>query len=527
MGENFASLGAASGTATPGNPGKLPLSLNANASQLAPGGHYALLRIVDPRALNSPQHVILVLDQASSASSPLPDPSPSGMFFTGAAGGSAPPTQVETVHTSSASPAAFQASASTSDDGSWLNVSPASGNSTSQTPGQVTVSVNLAGLAPGIYTGEVEIAISGVVRTVHITLVVRPAGTVAAMENEPASEPTAGCTPAKLALTQTGLVSNFSVPAKWPAALVVQLNDDCGNSVTNGSVVASFSNGDPPLTLRNDGQSGAYSATWQAGAVTPQMVITVQAGAGALEPATLQFTGTVSQNQAPLLARNGTVNAFHRTAAALAPGTVAEVYGTGLAGGTVSTGAPPLPTQSNGTIVLVGGIQAPLFYLSSGQLDIQIPSELAPSQQYVVIVSANGALTLPDVVDVVPMQPGVSQFADGHIIAQHVDGSLVDAAHPAKPSEVIVTYVLAMGPTNPSVASGAPSPVSPLAVVTTQPIVTVDGQNAIVGFAGLTPTYAGLYQINFTVPPGARSGDLTVLVTQNGIASNATKMPVQ
>jgi uncharacterized protein (TIGR03437 family) len=63
--------------------------------------------------------------------------------------------------------------------------------------------------------------------------------------------------------------------------------------------------------------------------------------------------------------------------------------------------------------------------------------------------------------------------------------------------------------------------------VTTQPIVTVDGQNAIVGFAGLTPTYAGLYQINFTVPPGARSGDLTVLVTQNGIASNATKMPVQ
>jgi uncharacterized protein (TIGR03437 family) len=192
----------------------------------------------------------------------------------------------------------------------------------------------------------------------------------------------------------------------------------------------------------------------------------------------------------------------------------------------VSTGAPPLPTQSNGTFVLVGGISAPLFYLSDGQLDAQIPNELTPTQQYAILVSSNGALTLPDQIDVVRLQPGVSSFADGHIIAQHVDGTLIDAGHPAKPGEAIVTYLLAMGPTNPSVPSGAPAPASPLAVVSAQPTVTVDGQNADVLFAGLTPTYAGLYQINFRVPASAQTGDLTMLVTQNGVASNATKLPV-
>jgi hypothetical protein len=180
--------------------------------------------------------------------------------------------------------------------------------------------VNAAGLAAGIYYGEIDISASGAVAAVNVTLVVRPAGTIAALDDAPLA---AGCTATKVALTQTGLINNFSVPAKWPAALIVQLNDDCGATLANGSVVASFSNGDAPLSLRGDGQSATYSATWQAGTVTPRMVVTLQASAGTLQPATALLTGGVSQNQAPVLAKGGTVNAFFRTAGALAPGTVA------------------------------------------------------------------------------------------------------------------------------------------------------------------------------------------------------------
>jgi uncharacterized protein (TIGR03437 family) len=47
-----------------------------------------------------------------------------------------------------------------------------------------------------------------------------------------------------------------------------------------------------------------------------------------------------------------------------------------------------------------------------------------------------------------------------------------------------------------------------------------------VGFAGLTPTGVGLYQIAFTVPSNARSGSLDLVVSQGGVSSNTTKLPV-
>jgi uncharacterized protein (TIGR03437 family) len=84
-------------------------------------------------------------------------------------------------------------------------------------------------------------------------------------------------------------------------------------------------------------------------------------------------------------------------------------------------------------------------------------------------------------------------------------------------------YLAGMGATNPGVSSGA---ASPQASVTVPPTVTVDGQMASFIYAGLTPGLAGLYQINFQVPAGARSGNLTTIVTQNGVASNVTTLPV-
>jgi uncharacterized protein (TIGR03437 family) len=521
-GNSLVSLSPASGTATPATPGMLTLTPSANAVSLAAGGYYALVRISDAHSLNSPQYVVVVLDQRSSSAAAPPDPTPSSLFFTAAAGGAGAAAQEVDINASSTS--LFQAATSTTDGANWLNVSPKGGAA-----GPIAVSVNTAGLAPGIYTGEVDISTSSAVlgamidamASVDVTLVVRPAGTIAALADVQA----AGCTPSKLALTQTGLVNNFSVPAQWPAALIVQLNDDCGAAVTSGSVAASFSNGDPPLSLRGDGQDGTYSTTWQGRGVTPQMVVTLQAAAGTLQPATAQLTGGISQNQAPVLAKDGTLHNLNPVVGgALAPGTISQVYGSGLAATTVAPGVLPLPSTFNGTFMLIAGISAPLYYLSNGQLNVQIPSELAPNQQYATIVSANGALTLPDQIDVVPAVPGVAATADGHVIAQHgLDYSLVDAGHPARPGEYLIIYLAGMGPTNPSVASGA---ISPFAPVTIQPTVTVDGQTAAVAYAGLSPGSAGLYQINFQVPASAQTGDLSVVVTQNGITANAAKLPV-
>lgn len=527
FGSNWLSLGSTSGTATTTTPGLLTLTPNSTATTLSAPA-YALVTISDPHSQNSPQYVVAVLDLESSSTPPLPDPSPAGLFFSAVAGGSQPATQQVNVNTSSSSAVAFQTATYTTDGGNWLAVTPASGTSTGTSPASLKVSVTTTGLTAGIYTGLVNISMSGVLRSVNVTFVVEPSGATGSSGIETAR--IAGCTPSKLALTENGLANNFSVPAGWPATLIAQLNDDCGSSVTSGSVVASFSNGDAPLTLRGDGL-GNYSATWQPGTVTPQMVINLNASSGSLTPATAKLVGGITQNQAPVLAPGGTLNNLNPVVGApLAPGTVAQVYGSNLASGTTTPSTIPLPSTyppTNSTQMLVGGLSAPLYYLSSGQLNVQLPAELTPNQQYQAVVISNNALTMPDTLDFVPQTPGVAATSDGHAIAQHnANYQLVTSANAAVPGEYVIVYLVGMGATNPPVASGAAAPSSPLAYATVQPTVTVGGQNAPIAFAGLTPGAVGLYQITFQVPSGLSAGDQTLVVTQAGVTANTTKLTI-
>lgn len=520
------SVSPSSGTSTARNPGMITLALTPLASSLQAGGYYALVQISDPQSQGSPQYVAVILDIAAATRQPRPAPVPEGIIFKGTAGGSPPATQPDVVHTSSSGMIAFQASTSTDDGANWLTVSPNSGQTSTASPASLTISANQAGLTAGTYTGRVNVAIGAELRSVNVTFIVLPNGSSGAGRQ---AAPAAACTPSKLVLTQTGLTNSFAVPAGWPETLSVALNDDCGNVINSGSVSASFSNGDPALSLSGDMVTGTYSSTWQPGSSTAETTVTVQAASSPLHPASTQITGGVAPNAAPTLAKGGTVNAFYRSSGALASGTVAEVYGSGLASGTVLAQLP-LPLDINHTSVLIGGKKPPLFFVSNGQLDIEVPPELQPGRQYNLIVSANGTLTLPDTVILNVVQPGVGSYADGSVsrtLAQHTNGTLVSTSNPAKPGEVLVVYVLGMGATNPAVTSGQQAPSSPLARVATAPTLTVNGEMAAIAFAGLTPGSIGLYQINFTVPNDTSSGDQDLVLTQNGVASNTTKLRVK
>jgi len=104
----------------------------------------------------------------------------------------------------------------------------------------------------------------------------------------------------------------------------------------------------------------------------------------------------------------------------------------------------------------------------------------------------------------------------------------VDANNPAKRGEYLIMYLVGLGATNPSVPSGAPSPSTlPLGQPLVTPTVSVDGQNATVAFAGLTPQSVGLFQINFKVPDGARlNTPLDVVVKQGAVTANVTQLIV-
>lgn len=522
-----------SGSATTAAPGILTLALAPNATQLNPGNYYALIAITDSNSLNSPQYVTAVLNLQPTAGDPPPGLTPAGLFFTTAAGGATPASQQVEISTSSAAEMTFDAAAAAANNGSWLSITPASGTVSGQTAGAIAVAVDPTGLAAGVYTGQVSVSVGASLQSVNVTFVVQNSGSSSASANA-----TTACTPSQVAPTEVGLANNYAVPAGWPETLMVQLNDDCGNPITNGNVVASFSNGDTPLALAPDGV-GNYTATWLPGAASSNMVVTLTANSGKLQSAAAQLFGAVLANPpSPVLIPGGTLNNFNPVLGApLAPGTIAQVYGSNLATSQASPNVLPLPTTFKNTSALVGPNQAPLFYLSSGQVNLLIPNETVPNQQLPLVLNVNGSYTLPVTVDIVRAAPGVLSSDDGpnppsvqngaHLVAQHAaDFSTVSSTNPAKPGETLVMYLVGMGATNPPVPSGAASPSATLAVVTNQPIVTVGSETASVAFAGLTPGFVGLYQINFQVPQSAPAGDLQVTVTQNGVAANPTVLPV-
>jgi uncharacterized protein (TIGR03437 family) len=186
----------------------------------------------------------------------------------------------------------------------------------------------------------------------------------------------------------------------------------------------------------------------------------------------------------------------------------------------------PLPTEFNTVQAIIGGLPAPFFYVSKTQLVIQIPSELPPNRPYSALLVVDNQVSLPQTIVLVPATPGTVAFPDGTLVAQHADYRLVTDDLPAKPGEPIRIYLVGMGSTDPPVASGSAAPSDPLARVAPGVRVTVDGEDAKISYAGLTPGGVGLYQIDFTVPDNARSGKLQVVITQNGVPANITRLTV-
>jgi large repetitive protein len=543
-GAGWLDLGTPVGTSSSGAPGIVSYSIDpTGGAALAPGAYYGQIEITSTDVSNSPLDFEVVVNITPADIPVTPNPQPGGLLFITSVGGLLPP-QTVTVYSSSSMPSTFQANAATTDGNPWLSVTPGTGPASSGTPGVTLVSVDTTGLNAGIYYGGVSYSLSAAaVVTVSVTVIVTPepgassasaASSSSAARFLPRAEGTqaaASCSPSLLVPAQTGLVNSFSAPAGWPTALAIQLYNNCGTVVSNGQVVATFSNGDPPLalTLANPSQ-GLYSGTWSPGKTSSQVSVTVQASAPGFPAATSKIAGAVVPNAVPVLTPHGTVHSFDPLVGGpLAPGTIVAIYGQYLAAATAQATSVPLPTTFSGSSVVIGGMPAPLYYVSPTQINAQIPFELQPGQQYQVIVSAEGALTTPNSIQLSPATPGLAAFPDGTLIAQHGDGSLVSAASPAKAGEYLVAYLAGMGETTVPVASGAPSPADPLAspLPADSPVLTINGAVYPIYFAGLTPGLVGLYQMNFQVPTGLPAGNITITVSQNEQSSNQTTLPYQ
>src|SRR5215472_4707225 len=209
---------------------------------------------------------------------------------------------------------------------------------------------------------------------------------------------------------------------------------------------------------------------------------------------------------APYYTSQSIVHAATQTVEALAPNTIATIYGANLAYDTVAAGnssisGATLPETLAGVTVVVNGILANLFYVSPTQINFLIPYDLTAGtvNLFVARQGTSGPL--------VPIKlnstaPGLFQF-NGYVIATHLNGALIAQDAPATAGEIIVIYVAGLGRTSPDTTSGKLVTSAATIVAFSQTKALLNGdpcpQSGLL-YVGLAPGFAGLYQINLRLP---------------------------
>src|SRR5205807_2011386 len=127
---------------------------------------------------------------------------------------------------------------------------------------------------------------------------------------------------------------------------------------------------------------------------------------------------------------------------------------------------------------------------------------------------ANGGGKVHGILYLVPIeQPQIVATAGGPAVVHSNDYSLVTAAKPAKPGEILILFATGLGPTRPCVDPGQPFTADPLQVVNSPVQVLLNGTPSQVLYAGGYPGSVDGYQINFRVPDATAPGTASVQLT--------------
>jgi uncharacterized protein (TIGR03437 family) len=196
---------------------------------------------------------------------------------------------------------------------------------------------------------------------------------------------------------------------------------------------------------------------------------------------------------------------------ALSPGLLATIYGTGFGSSTTAVS------------VLVGGTKAYVYYVGPTQINLQIPFNAPLGPGTVTVLLTSGGTSTPFDITLVAETPTLG-VTPNTTIGEFVDpnGKYISNSNVATAGEVLTLYPVGLGPTNPAINVGPPP--KPGYPTVTLPTVTVGGVDATVSFSGLS-AYAGLYQVNFTVPANLQ-GIQPVVISIDGQSSNSVNLPL-
>ncbi len=487
----------------------IPIRISLNTAALAKGIYTGIVAVKDPDAVDTPQSITVTVQMGGGV--------PDQINFFIAPNGSSDSVSFKTN-------SKLSHWSETQSGGGWLSLAlEGSGSFDFVLPYRIEARYH-PGLAEGIHHGTVHITGSDFApdkKNVPVTLRVT-------------SQPIANLGAEKLnfRIAKDALPVNQYVTV-WNRGL---------GTLTLNSVTATAGNDGTWLTAEIPAGASYVKVTADPKDLDPgdyEGTVTIESNA-VNGPHVVPVRLTVEEQGAPLARVGGVVNnATFQKDEPVAQGGIVALFGDQLSFEGPKQGTElPLVHELGGVKVYVNGQEAPLYFTSYGQVNFQIPYEIPAGEATVQVMRGETAGNKVSV-QIAGRAPRLLRLNIGEYgIIVNQDGSFPIPptpgvnSHPARPGDYLVIYAIGLGPTSPPVASGEAAPLDPLAWTNPKPDVYFGGGlirvKAIPLYAGLTPKFVGLYQINVQIPPNAPKGmRVPLAVIGWGVSSNIVEIAIE
>ena len=410
----------------------------------------------------------------------------------------------------------------------WLSAVVAGGGNQGVTGGStasVIVTVNTQGLAPGNYSGTINITPSGGnVLGIPVNLVVTGQSTVTASPLQLSFSYQVGASaPGTQPIQVTG--TSPSLPFT-----VVTATQSGGNWLSAGATT-----GITPATAGSAAILNVAVTPGQLGPGSYQGSITIAGGTGASGTTTVQVFLTVTS---ALPSITSVVNAASFLGGPLSPGEIVTVFGASLGPsaplGLTLDSTGKVSTNLGSTQVLFNGTPAPLTYVSSTQINCVVPYEFAQvSNSPYVQVKFGSQTSNTFSVQQAASSPAIFTASNGTgqgaiLNADNSPNGLGPGTLPAAKGSTVQVYMTGGGALNPPQATGSVTCSAGCPTVASIPIpalpvaVLVNNQPANFSFAGEAPGFvSGVLQVNVTIPANTPSGPIPLSISVGGVASQS------
>jgi uncharacterized protein (TIGR03437 family) len=550
-------LSPGTGNSSVATPGEFQVSVNP--AGLAKGQYYAQVNVTSAGAVNSPQTFVVqlnVVNVGDLGSSPQVS-STGGILAAPAGSGALASPSIELFdpagQTLSYSTAVFTGTQTSQ----WMTVSPASGTVGASGSVNLTVNASAVGLNAGIYNGTVQVAFSqGTVATIPYALVVLPAGAGAQVRKSAGDRATTNCTPNQLAVVLSAPAGGTQFVTGQGGNVAVQISDNCYNLVLPGQnsqdlTIDLLANGayvNPPVSFTYDNENAVWTGTWPVPSSTQSSAqlevyasIKVPGAKGSYSGVSTPVTVGVLPSDPttapaqPTLPVNGASFAAE-SEGFVVPGEYVSIFGEHLADSTLG-GSAPLPLKLGGAQLSLNGQALPLLAVSQGQVNGLVPQHLESNATVQLAVQRDNTLAVPVNATVTEFQPGIfttSQSGVGQGAIINVQAGVVAGPGPGQQAVSRGGYisiyatglgqVVAMDGSNTAPpGDGVAAPGSPYFETVGTVSVTIGGVAATnIPFAGLSPGFISLYQVNVQVPENVLTGTgVPVVLTISDSAGNS------